>query len=196
MKRAFDLFAALFGLLLLAPLLVAIGAAVRFTSRGPAIHRGRRVGRREVPFEVLKFRSMRIEPDASQAPLTRAADPRITPLGRFLRRTRLDELPQLVNVVRGEMSLVGPRPEDPRYVAFYDERQKRLLQIRPGITSPASLAYRDESSLLGRDDWEETYVREILPRKLEIDLGYFGTRPSFSSDLRILLATVASVFRG
>ena len=192
MKRLFDLVASAAGLVLLSPLLLLIAAAVKLTSRGPALYRGRRVGRHGRPFDVYKFRSMRLA--SAGASITRAGDPRVTPLGRFLRRYKLDELPQLLNVLKGEMSFVGPRPEDPRYVAMYDERQRHVLDLRPGITSPASLAYRSEEAQLVGEDWETLYVGKIMPAKLEIDLEYVA-HAGLVTDLRLILRTIRELLR-
>ncbi len=187
MRRLFDVVAAALGLLLLAPLFLVAAAAVRLSSPGPVFHRARRVGWRGREFAMLKFRSMVV---SSHGPaITTKGDPRVTGVGRLLRRAKLDELPQLVNVLRGEMSLVGPRPEDPRYVVLYDDAQRRILEIRPGITSAASVAYRDEETLLVGEDWERVYVETILPEKLRLDLEYERSR-TFVSDLRLILRTL------
>jgi lipopolysaccharide/colanic/teichoic acid biosynthesis glycosyltransferase len=195
MPRAFDFFFALAALLLLSPLLLVLALLVRLTSPGPVLHRGLRIGREGVPFAVYKFRTM--IPGAAQVGpgITRSGDSRITSVGRFLRRTKLDELPQLFNVLKGEMSLVGPRPEDPRYVAVYTSEQRRLLSVRPGITSAASIRFRHEERLLaGASDWERTYMETVLPEKLRIDMNYLETR-SFITDLRLLGETALALFR-
>jgi lipopolysaccharide/colanic/teichoic acid biosynthesis glycosyltransferase len=187
MRRAFDVVVALSGLLLLAPLMLCAAIAVKLTSRGPVLFHARRVGHRGREFPMLKFRSMRA---AQPGPaLTADGDARITTVGRWLRRTKFDEVPQLINVLRGEMNLVGPRPEDPQFVALYDERQRRILEIRPGITSAASVLYRNEARLLQGPDFEGVYIETILPEKLRLDLEYERTR-TFWSDLRILFRTV------
>ena len=186
MKRALDLAVAVPLLVILSPLLVALAAAVRLTSRGPAFHRATRVGRDGRPFTMLKLRTMRAGPGAA---ITTRDDPRMTTLGRALRRARLDELPQLFNVVRGEMSIVGPRPEDPRFVALYSEEQRAVLALRPGITGAAQLVFRDEAALLDPADPEGSYVRAVLPRKLAIDLEYARGR-SLAGDLRIMGMTL------
>ena len=191
LKRVFDVLFAASALLVFAPLLVCVAVLVKLTSRGPVLYRATRIGRDGLPFEMLKFRTMRV---AEGAKITRASDPRITPLGRFLRKTKLDELPQLVNVVRGEMSLVGPRPEDPAYVALYDARQRGVLTVRPGVTSLASATYRDEEQQLSGPDWHDQYIREIMPRKLELDLHYVATR-SFIGDLRLIAHTIVQILR-
>jgi lipopolysaccharide/colanic/teichoic acid biosynthesis glycosyltransferase len=189
MKRLFDLAASIAALVVLSPLLAAIAIAVKLTSRGPVIHRGVRIGRGGVPFRILKFRTMRV--DAEGPSITRGGDPRVTPVGRLLRRTKLDELPQLVNVVRGEMSLTGPRPEAEEYVRLYTDDERRILDFRPGLTSPASLRYRDEESQLARDDWHEHYVDVIMRDKLREDLAYFE-RATLASDLALIVRTIFS----
>jgi lipopolysaccharide/colanic/teichoic acid biosynthesis glycosyltransferase len=187
-----DIVGSVAGLVILSPLFGALAVAVKLSSPGPVLHRDQRVGRGERLFTLYKFRSMRVgESDPS---ITRADDPRITGVGRFLRRTKLDELPQLINVLMGDMSLVGPRPEVPRYVAMYSTEQRRILTARPGITSPASFRYRSEEDLLTGPDWERAYVERLIPEKLRIDLEYMDRR-TFGSDLRIVARTVASVLR-
>ncbi len=183
-------------LIVLAPLLVAIACAVRVESRGPALFRQRRVGRHGRLFTLLKFRSMFATPSPSGPLVTVRGDPRVTRFGRLLRRTKLDELPQLWNVLRGDMSLVGPRPEVPHYVALYNAAQRRVLDWRPGITDPASLAFMDEERVLASHaDPERAYREEVMPQKLRINLEY-AERATPISDLRILAATARRVTRG
>ncbi len=189
MKRAFDVAAALLGVLLLLPLWLAIALLVRATSPGPVFYRAQRVGRGGRPFRLLKFRTMRPGADREGAGITRAGDSRVTAAGRWLRRTKLDETPQLLNVLAGSMSLVGPRPEDPRYVARYAPEQRRVLRVRPGITSAASVRYRREEQLLRGDDWERLYLEVVMPDKLRLDLDYLDRR-TFCSDLGVLWQTV------
>jgi len=185
-KRAFDLVSAMTGVLFLFPLLAVVGLAVRLTSKGPAVFRQVRVGRYGKPFELLKFRSLR--QGAEKGPqLTAEGDPRITPLGLWLRRTKMDELPQLWNVIRGDMSLVGPRPEVPRFVARYTKRQQEVFQERPGITGPEINIYEEEL-LAHQRDTEQFYLRTILPAKLKHDLAYVS-HIQFSSDLGVLWQT-------
>lgn len=193
-KRLFDISASALGLLVLSPVFLTLALLVRFSSPGPVFYRATRVGRHGVPFRLLKFRSMVINADRLGPGVTGAADPRITPVGRFLRRTKLDELPQLLNVLRGEMSLVGPRPEDPRYVALYTAAQRRVLDVRPGITSPASIAYRHEESLLTGENWEQAYIERLMPAKLELDLAYVQ-RASLRTDLALIFRTLARIIR-
>jgi lipopolysaccharide/colanic/teichoic acid biosynthesis glycosyltransferase len=193
-KRSFDLVAALVGLVLLSPLFALIAVAITLDSRGAVFFVGQRVGRDSRPFGLHKFRSM-IPGKAQEGPaITAAGDSRITRVGKLLRRTKLDELPQLINVVRGEMSLVGPRPEDPRYVALYTAEQKGVLTVRPGITSPASLLYRHEEPLLAGPDWEQVYVRQVMPDKLKIELEYLSER-TFWADIGVILQTLFAVLR-
>lgn len=190
MRRLVDVVASTSGLLLLSPLFVILAVAVKLSSPGPVFHRGERAGRGGKPFSLYKFRSMRVV--AGGPDITRAGDPRVTAVGRFLRRTKLDELPQLINVVAGDMSLIGPRPEVPRYVELYDAEQRRVLSERPGITSPASLMYRSEEEQLVGPDWERLYVETIMPMKLRIDLEYLDHR-TLVSDLRVIARTIAAL---
>lgn len=185
-KRCFDFIAAATGILVLLPFLALIALAVRFSSRGPILFRQTRVGRFGTSFQMLKFRSMRVGSEQG-SPLTAAGDPRITPLGAWLRRSKLDELPQLWNVVRGDMSLVGPRPEVPRFVARYNERQRRLLSLRPGITGP-EINVNEEALLAVQEDKEEFYLKSVMPAKLDKDLEYLQ-KVDFSTDLAILFQT-------
>lgn len=194
MKRLFDFVAACIGLIVLSPLLLVVSAAIRLESRGPVLYRGERVGRGGKRFKVLKFRTMVTDAAERGGGLTLRDDPRITRVGRFLRRTKIDEVPQLVNVVRGEMSLVGPRPEDPRYVLNYTERQRQVLSVRPGITSVASLRYRQEEDLLLPGNWEEVYTGTVLPAKLDLELNYLARR-SFAFDLWIIAGTLFALLR-
>jgi lipopolysaccharide/colanic/teichoic acid biosynthesis glycosyltransferase len=176
------------GLVALAPLMGVIAVAVRLDSEGPILYRATRAGRGGVPFTMYKFRTMRVRPAGQGDRITRHGDDRVTRVGRFLRAGRLDELPQLWNVLVGDMSLVGPRPEDPHYVELYTPEQRRVLDVRPGVTSLASLRFRDEQRLLVGDDWERTYRERVMPAKLEIDRAYVE-RASLGLDLRILAAT-------
>lgn len=196
-SRFLDLLLVLPALVLLAPLLLLVGVCVKLTSRGPAVFVQERVGRGGRRFPLYKFRSMRVAPAGSGDLVTGRDDPRITTVGRWLRRTKLDELPQLWNVARGQMSLVGPRPEVPRYVACYTREQRRVLEVRPGITDPATLAFRDEEGLLATvaaEEREAYYLREVLPRKLELNLEYLQQRNTWT-DLSVLLRTLAALLR-
>lgn len=191
-QRLFDIVAAGAGLLLLSPLLLIVALWVRLDSPGPVFYRALRVGRGGTPFRLFKFRSMVVDADRRGPGITTAGDARVTNSGRWLRRTKVDELPQLLNVLRGEMSLVGPRPEDPRYVALYTLEQRQILAYRPGVTSAASLAYRHEEALLTGPDWETIYLQEIMPAKLAVDLAYMAQR-SLYTDLQLILRTVMSM---
>jgi lipopolysaccharide/colanic/teichoic acid biosynthesis glycosyltransferase len=197
LKRAFDLLLASLGLLLLAPVLALIALAIRLDSPGPAFFRQQRVGRNGVLFRIHKFRSMVNDASAHGLPITVGDDARITRVGRFLRTRRLDELPQLIDVLAGRMSLVGPRPELPRYVALYPaDLRERVLAVRPGLTDPAALAYLDEGACLARaEDPEREYVELLLPAKLRLSVDY-ASRASFGSDLCVLGRTLSRLFRG
>ncbi|NLO28886.1 MAG: sugar transferase [Actinobacteria bacterium] len=186
--RCLDLLGAGLGLLLLSPLMLVLAAIVRLTSDGPALFRPARVGRDGRPFRLYKFRSMIVGAPKVGPAITPAEDPRITSVGRWMRRLKLDELPQLLNVLKGDMSLVGPRPEDPQYVALYSPDQLTVLQTKPGMTSPASLRYRDESSQLTGEDWYAHYVSKVMPAKLAIDGAYIGSRTPWT-DIVIILKT-------
>ncbi len=190
-KRAFDLLGAGLALLLLSPLMLAIAAAIKLDSRGPVFFRQQRVGRHGVPFFIHKFRTMVADAPQRGPALTVGDDSRVTRVGRWLRRTRLDELPQFINVLAGHMSLVGPRPEVPQYVAHYPAAlRERALSVRPGITDPSSLLYLDESAQLARAaDPEREYIEVILPRKLQCAADY-ADRASLRSDLGVLLRTL------
>lgn len=192
--RILDFFASLFGLILLSPLFLVVTLFVKFTSPGPVFHRGERVGLNGKLFNLYKFRTMITNAATIGPGITAQNDLRITGVGRFLRSTKIDELPQLINVLKGEMSLVGPRPEDPRYVDQYTPEQREILRVRPGITSAASLTYRNEEGMLKGQDWETVYRTQILPAKLEIDLAYLSKR-TLSSDLLLIARTIFSLFR-
>jgi lipopolysaccharide/colanic/teichoic acid biosynthesis glycosyltransferase len=191
--RFLDAIASGLGLIVLSPLFLLVALAIWLDSPGPVFFRARRVGKEGVPFSLYKFRSMVAGADKQGPGITATGDARITRVGRFLRRTKIDELPQLINVLEGEMSLVGPRPEDPRYVALYTPEQRRVLAVRPGITSAASLAYRHEEQLLTGEDWETTYRTRVLPEKLTIDLAYLEQR-TISSDLKLIFHTITAIF--
>jgi len=194
MKRFFDLIVSALALLILFPFFFLISILIKFTSPGPIFYRARRVGKDGVFFRLFKFRTMIAKADQQGPGVTSAGDTRITTSGRFLRRTKIDELPQLINVLKGEMSLVGPRPEDPCYVALYTPDQREVLRVSPGITSAASLAFRHEEAMLSGPDWETRYREEMLPAKLAIDLAYLERRTLWT-DFVLILRTVAAMFR-
>lgn len=192
-KRLLDVLASLLGLLLLSPVLLCLALWIRLDSKGPALFRQTRVGREEKPFSIFKFRSMVVEAEQKGPQLTGRADSRVTRAGRVLRKLKLDELPQLWNVLRGDMSLVGPRPEVPRYVEHYTLGQRNVLLIRPGITDLASIAYRNENELLEESlDREATYIEKIMPEKLALNYRYIRDF-SVGRDLLLILGTVLAV---
>lgn len=195
-KRLFDLLLSSIGLLLLAPLLLLIAALIKLDSPGPVMFRQERVGRYGQPFRIHKFRTMRHEPAGQGLQITVGADRRITRVGGFLRASKLDELPQLLDVWLGDMSLVGPRPEVPRYVAHYPaELREKVLSVRPGITDIASIEYRDESAVLARAaDPEQAYVQEVLPHKLALAARYVE-RSSLMLDVWLIWRTVVAIVR-
>lgn len=185
-KRFLDLVLSFAGLVALSPFLLLVAVAVRVSSKGPALFRQVRVGRFEKPFRILKFRTM--QRSASGPLVTAAGDSRITPLGRLLRKTKIDELPQLFNVLVGDMSLVGPRPEVPFYTTKYSEAQRKVFSARPGITRPA-IAMDEEALMAGQADPHAFYISTILPAKLDADLAYCQN-VRFGEDLRIVLLTL------
>lgn len=195
MKRAFDLVFSLLLMLVLLPLLVLLALCVTVTSPGGAFFRQERVGQGGRQFRLLKFRTMRPGSERAGQLTIGGRDPRVTQVGYFLRKSKLDELPQLWNVLAGDMSLVGPRPEVPKYVAYYTAEQRKVLSVRPGITGPASLRYIDENELLAKStEPERTYIEEVMPAKLAIDLEYVE-RASMLTDFRILVGTFLGLFR-
>ena len=188
-KRTFDLGVAMIALLLLSPLFFLGSLLAKSQSKGPVFYKAKRVGKHETLFEMYKFRTMVVNADTLGGSLTTYRDTRITPIGRFLRWTKLDELPNLINVIKGEMSLIGPRPEAPNYVKYYTEIQKQVLQVKPGMTGPSQLANRDEEEKLkGQKDAEHYYITELMPKKLALDLHYVATQ-SIASDIGWLLKT-------
>jgi lipopolysaccharide/colanic/teichoic acid biosynthesis glycosyltransferase len=194
MTRAIEIALALAGLIVCIPVFLVVAILIVLHDGGPVLYRARRVGLRGDPFALLKFRSMVLDADQVGGGLTTAVDSRVTPVGAFLRKYKLDELPQLWNVLRGDMSFVGPRPEDPRYVSLYSQEQRRVLNVRPGITSPASLEYRNESALLSGEGSEAYYVGTILPHKLALELEYLERRTLWT-DIGLILRTVSNLTR-
>jgi lipopolysaccharide/colanic/teichoic acid biosynthesis glycosyltransferase len=194
-KRALDVVASGAALLVLSPVLAVIAAIIKLDSSGPVLFRQERVGRNFKPFVIFKFRTMVAAADRIGAPITYGADPRISRVGRVLRQFKLDELPQLFNIIKGDMSLVGPRPEVPRYVQFYAREFAPVLQVRPGLTDLASLKYRDEAALLGRaENPEQEYLLRILPDKLQLANEYIR-RASLSFDLTLIAKTLFRIVR-
>lgn len=189
LKRGFDLLASGIGLVVLSPFLALVAIAVRLDSPGPILYRARRIGRHGEEFHLYKFRTMVANADRKGPGITVAYDKRVTRVGRILRRTKFDEFPQLINVLLGQMSLVGPRPEDPRYVAYYTPEQREVLTVRPGITSLASVQFRNEEETLVGPDWERTYIELLMPAKLAIDLEY-ARNASLAQDIILIIKTI------
>ena len=192
-KRIVDVTLSALLLLACSPLLLLTSIAIKITSPGRLLYLQDRVGRGGQLFKIIKFRSMVVDADVKGPGITCAGDTRVTKVGRVLRKLKIDELPQLWNVFKGDMSLVGPRPELPTYVASYDSRQKQVLAVRPGITDTASIAYRWEEELLSQSSNPELFYREvILPKKLDLNLSYIS-HLSFAYDARVLIQTAVSV---
>lgn len=195
MKRICDVIAAGCGLVLLSPLLVILAVAVKLTSAGPIFFRHERVGKDFRPFGVLKFRTMIQDAPKRGGQITFGDDPRITRIGRWLRKTKIDELPQLLNVLKGDMSMVGPRPEVRKYVELFRQDYDEILRVRPGITDLASIEYRDEAALLGRAaDPEREYANRILPEKIRLAKQYVQ-RSSLCFDLYLIALTLWRICR-
>ncbi|HJV96125.1 MAG TPA: sugar transferase [Albitalea sp.] len=193
-KRIFDVTLASLGLLLLSPLLLVLAVWVKLDSPGPVFFRQQRVGRFGVPFRIHKFRTMAHDPAQRGPQITVGSDPRITRAGSWLRGHKLDELPQLIDVLQGSMSLVGPRPEVPRYVAMYpDALREKVLSVRPGITDLASIEYRDENALLSKAaDPEREYAEVVLPAKLRYAAEYVD-QASIATDMRLIGLTLKAL---
>jgi len=187
-KRVFDIALAIPASLIAAPIVAVSALLVRLDSRGPVFYRGWRTGLGGRPFRIYKLRTMEADADTAGPEITRANDQRVTRIGRMLRRTKIDELPQLFNVLTGHMSLVGPRPEHPNYVRLYTPEQRRVLEVKPGMTSLASILYADEQDLLVGENAEKTYVDVVMPEKLEIDRRYVEGQ-SLRTDFVILVRT-------
>lgn len=189
-KRIFDFVCSTLGLIVLSPVLIVIAIKIKIDSDGPVFFKQIRVGKRNKKFEILKFRTMVVDAEKLGRQITVGNDSRITKIGAFLRKYKLDELPQLINVFKGDMSLVGPRPEVPRYVELYSEEQRKVLEVRPGITDLASIRYRDENDLLGEaEDPDELYINTIMPDKLALNLEYINKNNVFV-DIYIILKTI------
>lgn len=194
-KRAFDVVVSLLALVLLSPLLGVLAIAVLLDTGRPVLFRQTRVGMYGHPFRLLKFRTMVVDAERLGANVSPTDDPRVTRTGRFLRRWYLDELPQLVNVIKGDMSLVGPRPETPEFVALFTPEERRVLTVRAGIAGPSTLAFMDEAELLAEaDNAEQLYEQQILHDRVRADLSYLDQR-SMAYDVRLLLAQVTAIVR-
>jgi lipopolysaccharide/colanic/teichoic acid biosynthesis glycosyltransferase len=195
-KRGFDIIASLTGLIVLSPLFLITALLVKLSDGGPVFYRQSRIGQQFRPFLLLKFRTMVVDADRAGALITTKGDQRITPVGRFLRKTKLDELPQLINVLIGEMSIVGPRPEVAKYVEmFRNEHYNDILTIKPGITDYAAIEFRNEETLLkGFHSPEEGYIKEVLPRKITLYRRYVKEM-SFFTDLQLIFLTFWRIVR-
>jgi len=191
-KRACDILLASIGVLVLWPVMLAAAALVKLSSPGPVLYRGWRTGRHGVPFRIYKFRTMVVDGECKGGTTTGKDDPRLTRIGRILRKYKLDELPQLFNVLRGDMSVVGPRPEVAEYTDQYSESERQILSVRPGITDLASLEFNDLQECVGADDPDRTYREKVLPRKNQLRLKYVSER-SLWLDFAILLRTILVV---
>ncbi len=190
MKRLFDITASFFGIIILSPLLIFIGLWVGLSSKGGVFYKQIRVGKNNKDFKLYKFRSMRVNSDKQGLLTVGSKDSRITTAGYFIRKYKIDELPQLFNVLKGDMSFVGPRPEVRRYVDLYSEEQMKVLSVRPGITDPASIKYRNENDILSSaSNPEEYYIQHIMPDKLKINIDYINTQ-TFIKDIKIIFQTI------
>ncbi len=193
-KQGFDFVVSLIGLVILSPFFLLVAVLIRVDSRGPVFYLQERVGKDEIIFKLFKFRTMAINADKLAIITVGNRDTRITRAGYFLRRFKLDELPQLINVLKGDMSLVGPRPELKKFTDLYREEQRKVLTVKPGITDLASIQFRNESEMLdGKTDPVDFYIREIMPVKLSLNLNYVRAR-SFWLDIKIILRTIIAIF--
>lgn len=193
-KRIFDIVGAIFGIVISSPILIFVAILVKCTSSGPVFFRQERIGLDGKPFVIYKFRTMRKENAGLK--ITTSGDNRITSVGRILRKTKVDELPQLFNVLKGDMSFVGPRPEVQEYTDLYTKEQRQVFLVRPGITGVASIRYRNENEILAASaDPNQTYIEKIMPEKLELDLSYIS-KASVCYDIRLIFETFAAVFKG
>ena len=196
LKRLFDLLLSSVGLVLLSPVILVLALLIKLHDRGPVFYRGERVGRGGTIFRIYKFRSMVVNAEKTGVSSTTKEDPRVTPIGRFLRKTKLDELPQLLNVFSGQMSIVGPRPEVKKFTDLYDDKEKVLLELRPGITDYASLWDINEAEVLaGSSDPDKDYMEKIRPEKIRLQLKYWRER-SLWTDIKIVLLTIRKMLTG
>ena len=195
MKRIFDLTFSLLGLIICSPIFIMVPIFIKLDSKGPVFFRQERVGKNFKSFKIYKFRTMRYDPEEKGPMITVGGDRRVTEVGKFLRQYKVDELPQLFNVLKGEMSFVGPRPEVREYVQLFKKDYKKLLRIRPGITDPASIKYSDEERVLSSsENWEEEYKKRILPEKIDLSLQYVEQH-NIMTDLKIILKTLLKARR-
>lgn len=194
-KHLFDFSLALVSLIILSPALLIMGLLIKLDSPGPILYKGDRIGKGGVPFKIYKFRTMVVNAEQVGPALTQSKDPRVTRLGSILRKWKLDEIPQLINILRGEMSLVGPRPESPGYIKYYTPAQQQVLQVKPGITGLTQVRFRHEETLLATYEEPETaYITQILPLKLALDLEYLK-RQSLILDIKLIIQTFLCLFQ-
>ena len=194
-KKLFDITASLFGIILLSPVFLLIAVWIKADSKGPVFYRQKRVGKDNSDFELIKFRTMRTGSDKGSLLTVGGRDPRITRSGYYLRKFKLDELPQLFNILSGDMSFVGPRPEVRKYVDLYNDDQRKVLSALPGITDVASIKYRNENELLEQAaDPEEYYINSVMPDKLKLNLDYISRR-TFLSDMKVILKTFSAILK-
>lgn len=194
LKRIFDIILSLFGLIILLPFMLIIAVFIKFDSKGPVFFKQVRVTKGGKEFKIFKYRTMKVGSD-KYSQITVGKDGRITKIGSFLRKYKLDEIPQLINVFIGDMSLVGPRPEVPKYVALYTDEQKEILKVRAGITDYASIEFSDENNLLAlEEDSEKAYIEKIMPKKIELNKKYLS-EISILTDIKIILLTIKKILK-
>ena len=194
LKRIFDIILSLLGLIILLPFMLIIAILIKLDSKGPIFFKQVRVTKNGREFEIFKYRTMRVGSD-KYSQITVGKDNRITKIGAFLRKYKLDEIPQLINVLLGDMSLVGPRPEVPKYVALYTDEQKEILKVRAGITDYASIEFSDENDLLAsEEDPEKAYIEKVMPKKIELNKKYI-TEISILTDIKIILLTIKKILK-
>ena len=194
LKRIFDIILSLFGLIILLPFMLIIAIFIKLDSKGPVFFKQLRVTKNGREFKILKYRTMRVGSD-KYSQITVGKDDRITKIGSFLRKYKLDEIPQLINVLIGDMSLVGPRPEVPKYVALYTDEQKEILKVRAGITDYASIEFSNENDLLAsEEDPEKAYIKKVMPKKIELNKKYIS-EISMLTDIKIILLTIKKILK-
>ena len=194
LKRIFDIILSLFGLMILFPFMLIIAILIKLDSKGPVFFKQIRVTKNGREFKIFKYRTMRVGSD-KYSQITVGKDNRITKIGAFLRKYKLDEIPQLINVLIGDMSLVGPRPEVPKYVTLYTDEQKEILKVRAGITDYASIEFSDENDLLAsEEDPEKAYIEKVMPKKIELNKKYI-TEISILTDIKIILLTIKKILK-
>jgi lipopolysaccharide/colanic/teichoic acid biosynthesis glycosyltransferase len=194
-KRLFDLVVASASLIALSPAFLIVGLLIKADSSGPILYGGNRIGKDGVPFKMYKFRTMVVNADQIGVALTRSEDPRVTRLGRILRKWKIDEFPQLLNILRGEMSVVGPRPECPDYVRYYTPEQRQVLRVKPGMTGLTQVRYRHEETMLSHCmDLEADYIEKLMPQKLALDLEYLKNQ-SLLLDVKLIVQTFLCLFQ-